>query len=241
MPNRIISPKICTSPELNEKGLTFFDEVVFYRLLVCCDANGRIEADAGHIRATLFPRKQNVTRDSIQTTVSKLQSVGLVHVYEVNGINYLQIARWADYQVVRSKGLYPDPNENDTDKNLVNNVSTICLQKEKDKESNKETEIRKVYKENNTLTSVKESRQFAKPSVEEIAAYCAERKNGIDAQAFYDFYESKGWLIGKSPMKDFRACVRTWEQRRKSGTVKQTSKPGFDLDEFFDLATGGNK
>lgn len=57
---------------------------------------------------------------------------------------------------------------------------------------------------------------FEKPTVEEIAAYCAERKNSVDAQAFFDFYESKGWKVGAVKMRDWRACVRTWEQRRKS-------------------------
>ena len=57
---------------------------------------------------------------------------------------------------------------------------------------------------------------FEKPTVEEIAAYCSERKNGIDAQAFFDFYESKGWKVGAVKMKDWRASVRTWEQRHKT-------------------------
>src|SRR5574344_403499 len=57
---------------------------------------------------------------------------------------------------------------------------------------------------------------FEKPTVEEIAAYCSERKNSIDAQAFFDFYESKGWKVGAVKMKDWRACVRTWEQRHKT-------------------------
>ena len=54
---------------------------------------------------------------------------------------------------------------------------------------------------------------FEKPTVEEIAAYCSERKNGIDPQAFFDFYESKGWKVGAVKMKDWRASVRTWEKR----------------------------
>ena len=54
----------------------------------------------------------------------------------------------------------------------------------------------------------------APPSVSEVAAYCAERKNGIDAEAFVAFYESKGWLIGKNEMRDWKAAVRTWEKRQ---------------------------
>lgn len=59
-------------------------------------------------------------------------------------------------------------------------------------------------------------KRFVKPSVEDIRGYCTERGNGVDAQRFYDFYESKGWVIGKNPMKDWKAAVRTWEQRREA-------------------------
>ena len=52
-----------------------------------------------------------------------------------------------------------------------------------------------------------------KPSLEEIQKYCDERNNGINANSFYNFYESKDWFIGKNKMKDWKACVRTWEQR----------------------------
>jgi len=48
--------------------------------------------------------------------------------------------------------------------------------------------------------------------VDEVAAYCLERGNGVDAGRFVDFYASKGWLVGKSPMKDWKAAVRTWER-----------------------------
>ena len=56
-------------------------------------------------------------------------------------------------------------------------------------------------------------KKFEKPTIEEIAEYCKERNNGINANAFYDFYESKDWYVGKNRMKDWKACVRTWEQR----------------------------
>ena len=67
---------------------------------------------------------------------------------------------------------------------------------------------------------------FVKPTVEEIAAYCSERKNGIDPQAFFDFYESKGWKVGAVKMKDWRASVRTWEQRRNTEQTGGRNKAG---------------
>ena len=69
--------------------------------------------------------------------------------------------------------------------------------------------------------------RFIKPTVDEIAAYCSERKNNIDAQAFFDFYESKGWRVGNQPMKDWKASVRTWE-RRSRPSKPQADKPSGD-------------
>lgn len=56
-------------------------------------------------------------------------------------------------------------------------------------------------------------KRFTPPTVEEVAAYCGERNNRIDPQTFVDFYASKGWVVGKSKMKDWKAAIRTWEKR----------------------------
>lgn len=56
------------------------------------------------------------------------------------------------------------------------------------------------------------SKAFRPPTLEEVSAYCAERANRIDAQHFIDYYTSKGWVVGRSPMRDWKAAVRTWER-----------------------------
>ena len=56
---------------------------------------------------------------------------------------------------------------------------------------------------------------FIPPTADEVQAYCEQRQNGIDAQSFVNFYSSKGWMIGKNKMKDWKAAVRTWERTRK--------------------------
>lgn len=56
---------------------------------------------------------------------------------------------------------------------------------------------------------------FDIPSVEEISRYCAKRANGINARAFFDYYQAKGWSVGKSEMKDWRAAIHTWERNAK--------------------------
>ena len=66
-------------------------------------------------------------------------------------------------------------------------------------------------------------KRFVPPSVDEVRAYCQERGNGIDPQGFVDFYAARGWVVGKTHMKDWRAAVRTWESRDSSR--KSRGKP----------------
>lgn len=75
--------------------------------------------------------------------------------------------------------------------------------------------------------------RFTPPSVEEVSAYCQERGNGVDASRFVDFYSSKGWMVGKSKMKDWKAAVRNWE---RSGDAKATpaKKPGYNVQHHGD-------
>lgn len=61
------------------------------------------------------------------------------------------------------------------------------------------------------LKQAKKSKRFKKPTLDELEHYCIERQNKVDIQKFFNFYESNGWKVGKNPMKDWRASVRTWE------------------------------
>ena len=70
--------------------------------------------------------------------------------------------------------------------------------------------------------------RFTPPSVEEVAAYCRERGNGVDASRFVDFYSSKGWMVGKTKMKDWQAAVRNWE-RSSDEKATPAKKPGYNV------------
>lgn len=67
----------------------------------------------------------------------------------------------------------------------------------------------------NSVSNETGSKKFKKPTLEEVKTYCIERNNNVDAENFINFYESKGWKVGKSPMKDWKASVRTWEKNSK--------------------------
>ena len=92
------------------------------------------------------------------------------------------------------------------------NESKSNHKKEKEKEIEKDIE-----KESSPKGEQKKDapRIMVRPTVEEVSAYCRERGNTVDAQHFVDFYQSKGWKVGTQPKKDWRACVRTWEQREE--------------------------
>lgn len=74
-------------------------------------------------------------------------------------------------------------------------------------------------------------KRFTPPTVEEVAAYCAERQNGIDAQLFVDHYAASGWMRGKTPIQDWKACVGTWE-RRKANEAPPAQKGASSFADF---------
>jgi len=79
--------------------------------------------------------------------------------------------------------------------------------------------------------SINNNSKFKKPTLEEVTAYCKERGNNIDPQNFIDFYESKGWKIGKDSMKDWKACVRTWEKNKNQKTKIEPNWIGKDIEQ----------
>ena len=88
------------------------------------------------------------------------------------------------------------------DKKHMNNIS-----KTYDKHMETETEIENIIINNKEKVS-----KFKKPSLDEVRQYCAERNKGVDAERFFNYYESNGWQIGKNKMKNWKAAVHTWEK-----------------------------
>lgn len=82
---------------------------------------------------------------------------------------------------------------------------------------------------------------FKKPTLEEVKEYCQQRNNNIDPEYFIDYYETKDWLIGKTKMKDWKACVRTWEKRDfNKQTTKQPVRQEI-VPEWMNKDIQGNK
>lgn len=100
MPNRILKESICRSDEID--SLSWFQEVLFYRLIVNCDDYGRYDARLKIVKNTCFPLK-DVTEKDVENALKKLSAVGLVRVYEAQGRPTLQLVTWEQHQNVRAK------------------------------------------------------------------------------------------------------------------------------------------
>lgn len=110
MPNRIIKESICVSDSID--ALTWFEEVLFYRLIVNCDDFGRFDGRIPVIKNRLFPLKEDLTARTVKSGLTKLASAGLVMLYEFEGKPFLYLPTWNDHQSVRAKkSKYPSPEE----------------------------------------------------------------------------------------------------------------------------------
>jgi len=89
-----------------------------------------------------------------------------------------------------------------------------------------------------TVSPPSKTKKFKKPTIDEVRAYCLERNNKVDPEQFVDFYTSKGWKVGKEPMKDWKAAVRTWEKRdeRSSPEKPKANKKPAGEQRKYDFA-----
>lgn len=113
----------------------------------------------------------------------------------------------------------PDENQTETKQEPPENQS------ESKAEPNVNVNVNDNDKKESTLKGTKEkSPRFIPPTLTDVEEYCREKKISIDCQRFVDFYESKGWMIGKNKMKDWRAAVRNWARGQRQELTTESSK-----------------
>ena len=147
----------------------------------------------------------DVTEISISAKLKKLKDIGYITIeYEKRGCEIIsREIRLKKFLTDDYKKFKSTIKENFKDNNISNN--------------NINNNKKEIYKE-----------RFIKPTLEEVKEYCLERKNNVDAERFINFYESKGWYVGKNKMKDWKACVRTWEAKDKQDDKKEETPVWFN-------------
>ena len=133
MPNRLIKESVCTSDNLDR--LSWFEEAMFFRLIVNCDDFGRMDARPAILRSRLFPLK-TVTDTQIEKALQSLRSADMIDIYVVDGRSFLQMRTWEKHQQVRAKkSKYPAPDNSmiasDINcKQMISNVPVIQSESE---------------------------------------------------------------------------------------------------------------
>ena len=169
--------------------------------------------------------------EDVKVTINYLMSVGLLETNDGEeyklpfldnciGSETAHTQRQRDYiKRKKERELLEKASQNDADVTQMLQVSDVEIEKEIEIDKSK-------------------SNRFTPPTIEEVKAYCQERNNTVDPETFINFYESKGWYVGKNKMKDWRACVRTWERNRdnkkteKKNQFNNFQQSNYDWDEI---------
>jgi len=147
-----------------------------------------------------------ISIQSIRTLMKKFNLTNEINIQTTNKYSIITICKYDIYQ----------DEEIESNNQLTNNQQT----------TNKQLTTNKNDKNNKEV--------FKAPTIDEIQLYCKQRNNNIDVNKFYDFYESKGWYIGKNKMKDWKASIRTWEN---TTTKQQYKSPEDKLLEYVKQQT----
>ena len=155
---------------------------------------------------------------TIKQALSMFKELGLIEVLENGAIYMLDIQNFigkgsteADRQRLYDRRISEERKQNKLTQSR--NLKEICKKStpEIEIELEKDIEIEKEIHSSAKSTTTKRKR-FEKPTLSQITQYCLERNNNVNAEQFYDYYESNGWKVGKNSMKDWKAAVRTWEK-----------------------------
>ena len=136
-----------------------------------------------------------LSEQTVRTSLNRLKSTNEITIASTNKFSVITIVNYGKFQDV------PEMPTSTLTSNLTNNQPAANQQ------------LTTNEQEKQGEQGIKPRKRFTPPSVDEVAAYCRERGNVVDAQRFVDFYASKGWKVGNAGMRDWHAAVRNWERQ----------------------------
>lgn len=180
--------------------------------------------DEGFVSPKIVIRIYGGNDDDLKILIAKGYVIqfpsGVVVITDWNENNWLDSRRIKPTKHQNEKSLLTPITKTNRKYQLLSN----CLAPAKPVESSIE-ESSIVESSNAAPTKEKKPvKKFVRPTIEEVAEYCKSRKNNVSPQKWFDYYESNGWRVGRNPMKDWKAAVRTWEQNNYDRKKVDTSK-----------------
>ena len=125
-------------------------------------------------------------------------------------------------------------------------ADALALQTKEEKGKSPHTPLKGKEETNNNNSRARA--RFVKPTVEEVAAYIKAKGYTFDAEQFWNYYESKGWLVGKAPMKSWQSACVTWHKaesrradtraERKSAAPKASNWVGSTAEQRKEFCDG---
>ena len=184
--------------------LLAFEDRWHYVAILCCKGSGLLDDDSDdQLRMRKIAVKLGVQLRELDEIARRLSEVGLIDQDTLQPMNWDARQFRSDSsanRVRRHRESQKKQQLNNTKRG--SNVTVTPPETETDTETDTERNKREPAK------------RFTPPTVEQVREYCQQRGNSIDPQRFVDFYASKGWLVGKAKMKDWKASVRTWESKQ---------------------------
>jgi hypothetical protein len=232
---RMVKPTLFTHEVLyeasKESGLPV--RLAYIGLWTQCDREGRFEWRPLRLKLAILPWDDL----DFEKVLAALEKHGFILRYEVEGKPYGCIPSWHVHQHCHHKeadSSIPPPPWQAPDKpgadpgqdSHASGINPGSAQVEPSYDpSESESESESTYGIRNTESSSVKKKKFVPPSLDEVRAYCLERGNAVDPQRWLDYYASVGWKIGKKPMKDWQAAVRTWERNPINGQAQEKNVP----------------
>lgn len=105
------------------------------------------------------------------------------------------------------------PRKNQTKNQSENQTENQDIDSDNDSDTDSDFDSNKDFNSDTDTAKPPRATRFTAPTLQEVADYCVERRNQINAEHFIDYYSANGWKVGRSPMKDWKAAVRNWERR----------------------------
>lgn len=162
-----------------------------------------------------------VGEQKLRTLIKKLiaeQMIERVKDYPKFTVYFIKnYEKYNHQETLQNKGIEDYTNQQPTSSQPAANQQLTTY-----KQGNKDNKDKKVLKDISGASP--QIHKFTPPALEDVKAYCLERNNSVDSEKWFDFYESKGWMVGKNKMKDWKAAVRTWEHGDKSLKSKADEK-----------------
>ena len=225
MPNRILKESVKTSAEIDQ--LTWFEEVVFYRLITTVDDYGCYDGRVVVLKNELFPTKDTVPRKDIENALAKLEGVKLLVRYESNGKPYIYLPTWEEHQRIRNKKRkYPiPPNPSDA---CLSNVSQLTASCQSESESNPNPNPNNIY--------LPGAANPYRPNIDDVREYIAAKGYHFAAEDFMNYYDSVDWMAKAGvPVTNWMAKCPTFEKNWKKDQEKNKGRgaPKIPMPEYI--------